>query len=113
MDAGSALTWQVRVCQPGTFEVSVTAAPVHGTEEVSEHQVAVEVGGESVAGPLREAILIDTPRAQYFPEYRVVLGRLTIAAAGIHVCNLRATEVVPGTPDGVTVFGATLQPVSA
>ena len=112
MDTGSALTWQVRIYQPGTFEVAVTAAPIHGTEEVSEHRVAVAVGGESATGPLRNATLLNTPRAQYFPEYRVVLGRLSIATAGTHVCALRATEVVPGTPDGVTLFGATLRPAS-
>jgi hypothetical protein len=65
-----------------------------------------------VAGaPLRNASEIESARSQYFPEYAVSLGRMTVDAPGIHRFTLRATRIVPGTPDGVTVFGATLRPV--
>ena len=112
MDTGSELSWQVKVFRPGSFEVAVVAAPVYESTEVSEHRLEVACGGSSAGGPLRDARALDTPRSQYFPEYSVLLGRIAIDAPGTHRFTLRATGIVAGTPDGVTVFGATLRPVA-
>ena len=111
MDTGGELSWQVKVFEPGSFEVTVIAVPVYGTTEVSEHHLQVAAGGRAAGGPLRGAAALNTPRSQYFPEYAVTLGRIALDAPGTHRCTLRATRVVAGTPDGVTVFGATLRPV--
>ena len=113
MDTGGELSWQAKVFQSGTFEVAVTTAPIHGTAEVSEHHLEVTCGNSAAAGPLRDAIPLDTPRSQYFPEYSASLGRIAIDAPGTHTFTLRATGVVAGTPDGVTVLGATLRQVAA
>ena len=112
MDTASELSWQVKVFEPGSFEVAVIAAPVYETTEVSEHRLEIACGGSSAGGPLRDARALDTPRSQYFPEYSVRLGRIVIDAPGTHRFTLRATRVVAGTPDGVTVFGATLRRVA-
>ena len=117
MDTTGELAWQVKVHQPGTFEVSVTAAPIHGTEEVSPHRIAVAVGGDTdgaaarAEGTLSGATRLATARSQYFSEYTTLLGRIAIDTPGIHTCSLRATRIVAGTPDGVTLFGATLRQV--
>ena len=111
MDTGGELSWQVKVFAPGRFAVTVIAAPVYGTTEVSEHHLQVAAGGSAAGGPLRGAAALNTPRSQYFPEYAVTLGRIALDAPGTHRFTLRATHVVAGTPDGVTVFGATLRPV--
>ena len=111
MDTGGELSWQVKVFEPGSFEVTVIAVPVYGTTEVSEHHLQVAGGGSAAGGPLRGAAALNTPRSQYFPEYAVTLGRIALDAPGTHHFTLRATRVVAGTPDGVTVFGATLRPV--
>ena len=110
MDTDGELSWQVKVWQPGSFEVTVTAAPVYQSTEVSEHHLEVAAAGSAAGGPLRDACAIDTPRSQYFPEYAVTLGRITVDVPGTHRFTLRATRVAAGTPDGVTVFGATLRP---
>ena len=112
MDTASELSWQVKVFQPGSFEVAVIAAPVYETTEVSEHRLEIACGGSSAGGPLRNARALDTPRAQYFPEYSVPLGTVAVEAPGTHRFTLRATRVVAGTPDGVTVFGAILRQVA-
>ena len=112
MDTASELSWQVKVFQPGSFEVAVIAAPVYESTEVSEHHLEIACGGSSAGGPLRDARALDTPRSQYFPEYSVLLGRIAIDAPGTHRFTLRATGIVAGTPDGVTVFGATLRQVA-
>ena len=112
MDTASELSWQVKVFQPGSFEVAVIAAPVYETTEVSEHHLEIACAGSSAGGPLRDARALDTPRSQYFPEYSVPLGTVAVDAPGTHRFTLRATRVVAGTPDGVTVFGATLRQVA-
>ena len=111
MDTGGELSWQVKVFEPGSFEVTVIAVPVYGTTEVSEHHLQVAAGGRAAGGPLRGAAALNTPRSQYFPEHAATLGRIALDAPGTHRFTLRATRVVAGTPDGVTVFGATLRPV--
>ena len=110
MDTGGELSWQVKVWRPGSFEVTVTAAPVYESAEVSEHHLEVAAAGSAAGGPLRDAREIESARSQYFPEYAVTLGRIAVDAPGTHRFTLRATRVVDGTPDGVTVFGATLRP---
>ena len=119
MDTGSVLSWQVRVCRPGTFAVSVIAAPVHDTEEVTPHGIEVSVGGShgegrtarrTALGTLSAAERAATPRSQYFPEFSTRIGHLTVDEPGVHTFTLRAIRIIPGTLDGVTVFGATLRP---
>ena len=112
MDTAGELSWQVKVFEPGSFEVAVIAAPVYETTEVSEHHLEIACGGSSAGGPLRDARVLDTPRSQYFPEYSVLLGTVAVDAPGTHRFTLRATRVAAGTPDGVTVFGAALRPVA-
>ena len=111
MDTAAELSWQVRVCEPGSYEVTVIAAPRYGTTEVNEHHLEVAAAGSAAGGPLRAARELDTPRSQYFPEYAVTLGRIEVREPGTHRFTLRATRVIDATPDGVTVFGATLRPV--
>ena len=110
MDTTSELSWQVKVCEPGSYEVTVITAPRYGTTEVDEHHLEVVAAGSAAGGPLRAATAIDTARSQYFPEYAVALGSIEVGEPGTHRFTLRATRVVDGTPDGVTVFGATLRP---
>ena len=119
MDTGSVLSWQVRVCRAGTFAVSVIAAPVHDTEEVTPHGVEVSVGGthgegrtagRNAQGTLSDTERAATPRSQYFPEFGAPIGHVTVEEPGVHTFTLRAIRIIPGTLDGVTVFGATLRP---
>ena len=110
MDTASELSWQVKVCEPGSYEVTVITAPRYDTTEVDEHHLEVAAAGSAAGGPLRAATAIDTARSQYFPEYAVALGRVEVGEPGTHRFTLRAIRVVDGTPDGVTVFGATLRP---
>ena len=109
-DTADELSWQVKVCDPGSYVVTVTTAPRYDTTEVNEHHLEVTAAGSVAGGPLRAASAIDTPRSQYFPEYAVTLGRIEVDEPGTHRFTLRASHIVDGTPDGVTVFGATLRP---
>ena len=110
IDTADELSWQVKVFAPGSYEVTVITAPQYETTEVNEHHLEVAAAGSAAGGPLRAARELDTARSQYFPEYAVTLGRIAVDAPGTHRFTLRATQVVDGTPDGVTVFGATLRP---
>ena len=61
-------------------------------------------------GTLSDAERAATPRSQYFPEFSTRIGHLTVDEPGVHTFTLRAIRIIPGTLDGVTVFGATLRP---
>ena len=111
MDTASSLSWRVRVSRPGSFTVTVIAAPVHGTEQVTPHEVEVSAGaGRAAAGVLGSGLRLASPRAQYFPEFGTPIGHVSVAEAGVHTFTLRAAKIIPGTEDGVTVFGAVLRP---
>ena len=111
IDTESALSWRVRICQPGSFAVTVIAAPVHGTERVTPHRVEVSAGaGRGAAGALGDTLRIASPRSQYFPEFGTPIGRISVVEAGVRTFTLRAAAIIPGTEDGLTVFGAVLRP---
>ena len=111
IDTESVLSWQVRICQPGSFAVTVIAAPVHGTEQVTPHRVEVSAGaGRGAEGALGDTLRLASPRSHYFPEFGTPIGRISVVEAGVRTFTLRAAAIIPGTEDGLTVFGATLRP---
>ena len=112
-DSKSMLSWQARVYRPGTFTVVITAAPIHDTEIVTPHGMAVTVENvdnnkRSVEGTLSNTERSSLPRAQYFPEFSTPIGDLIVDTVGTHTFTLEAIRIITNTPDGVTVFGATL-----
>ena len=111
IDTESVLSWKVRICQPGSFAVTVIAAPVHGTEQVTPHRVEVSAGaGRGAEGALGGTLRLASPRSHYFPEFGTPIGRISVIEAGVRTLTLRAAAIIPGTEDGLTVFGATLRP---
>ena len=115
-DTKNILSWQVRVSRPGTFSVSIIAAPVHDTAEITPHAIKVSVGDSpdedhNTEGTLSDTELVTTPRSQYFPEFSTLIGHITVDQPGVHNFTVRAIHIIPDTLDGVTLFGATLQPL--
>jgi len=109
---GPELVWQFRLSRPGRYAVRVIlGSGRHGQAPVAGHKVAVSVGGQELVGLLAGEEKVQSPRAQYFPESASALGTVQIDDAGVQELALRALEINPDAPEGLTVAGVELTPV--
>jgi|LSQX01.3.fsa_nt_gb alpha-L-fucosidase len=82
-EPGASLSWQFMVPEAVDYEVQVVlGSPYHRRDPQAGQTVTVEVAGESLSGVLDTEQRVDTPRAQYFPEYQTTLGTVTFDRAG-------------------------------
>ncbi len=104
------LEWEFKVTRPGEFDVQVLTMFRWSREWSGRHGVRVTAPGGELAARLAPDEKVDSPRAQYFPEYVTRAGRVTIAKAGTHSLKLEATEIDAEAPDGLAVSGVRLVP---
>jgi len=109
---GPELVWQFRLSRPGRYAVRVIlGSGRHGQAPVAGHKVAASVGGQELVGLLAGEEKVQSPRAKYFPESASALGTVQIDDAGVQELALRALEINPDAPEGLTVAGVELTPV--
>ncbi|MHC5053285.1 MAG: alpha-L-fucosidase [Planctomycetota bacterium] len=104
------LEWDFKVTRPGEFDVQVLTMFRWSREWSGRHGVRVKVGAEELAAKLSPDEKLDTPRAQYFPEYITRAGSVTIGEAGTPSLKLEATDIDPEAPKGLEVSGVRLVP---
>ncbi len=105
------LSWEFKVTQPGDYRVKlVVASNRHAQAAAAEHRVTVTAGEASVSGVTTPEEKVDSPRAQYFPEYATTLGVLRLPAAGRYTLSLRAEEIAAGASEGFTAAAVELLP---
>jgi alpha-L-fucosidase len=102
------LSWDFKVTRPGEFEVQVLT--IHRRQWRGDHGVKVAVGGQELSAELAPDEKIESPRAQYFPEYASRVGGVAIAEAGSARLELRAGKIDPEAPGGPTVSAVRLVP---
>jgi len=105
------LEWDFKVKRPGEFDVQVLTMFRWSQEWSGRHGVRVTAAGTELSGKLSPDEKVDSPRAQYFPEYATSLGRVKIAEAGAHSLKIIATELDPDAPQGLAVSAVRLVPV--
>ena len=124
-DIESWISWRFKLIKPGNYELRVLSAAPRRSETRNDttqatagepHRVEVKVsaeGGEiaTVAGALTPDHIVESPRAQYYPEVATVLGRVDIPSAGTLDIALRATVIDPNVEAGLAVSGLELVPV--
>jgi alpha-L-fucosidase len=82
-EPGSSMSWTCVVPEPVEYEVQVViGAHGHRRDPQAGQTVTVASDGEQVGGTLTTDERVNTPRAQYFPEYLTTLGTVTFAEAG-------------------------------
>ncbi|MGI5818789.1 MAG: alpha-L-fucosidase [Armatimonadota bacterium] len=80
---GSAMSWTCVIPEPGEYEVQVVlGSHGHRRDPQGGQTVTVSVAGEEASGTLTTERRVQTPRAQYYPEYLTPLGTVAIAEAG-------------------------------
>jgi len=107
------LQWQFKLDAPGTFAVRVVAATHRGNlPAAAGHQVLVSVAGQDVTGTLNTDESVDSPRAQYFPEFVTTIGEVSLPKAGMIELTLSAEAIGPDAYDGLIAGGVELVPLS-
>ncbi|MFO8079545.1 MAG: alpha-L-fucosidase [Armatimonadota bacterium] len=88
-EQGTSLTWTCVVPEPAEYEVQVVLGS-HGHRRDPEggQTVTTATGGQQVAGALTTDRPVNTPRAQYYPEYVTTLGTVTFDEAGEQTVTL-------------------------
>ncbi len=109
---GHRVNWDVKVAEPGEFDVTVLTQTEHSGRWERGHRMKLSVGRQSVSGNLKDEGRLDNPRANAFLlDVASNLGRIKIAKAGTHRVTLRAEKLAKKTKLGPKVRGVQLVPV--
>jgi len=104
------ISWTFKLLRPGTFDVRVILGPNQHSKAKPGCCVAVELAGQQAEGELTIDERVDSPRAQYFPEYATTVGQITLDQAGEVEVKLRAVEIPESCGDGFTACAVALVP---
>jgi len=104
------LSWDLKVSLPGEFEVKVLTAAGHRRMWKGGHGIKVRLDHDALKGTIKADEPVESPRAQYWPEWATNVGKITVAEAGTHHLTLKAEEVKKGVPGGLTVASVQLVP---
>lgn len=89
-EPGTAMSWTCVVPEAVQYEVRVVlGSHGHRRDPQAGQTVTVSVSGDEASGTLRTDQRVDTPRAQYYPEYTTSIGTVTFAGAGRQHITLR------------------------
>jgi len=109
-DTASTLQWQFKLLAPRTFTAKVIlGSPYHRRPPDGGHVLRLTAGEATVAGPVTCDEQVQSPRAQYFPEYAGTLGEIRLDAPGTVDVTLQAEEIVGEA--GITLAAVQLVPV--
>jgi len=105
------LSWRFLVDRPGQFTVRcIMGSTLHGRSTAAPHQVRITVAGQTVSGTLTNDEPVASPRAQYYPEHATTLGEVALQAPGQYHLELRAEQIAPEAPHGLTLAAIELVP---
>ena len=96
---GSEMEWTCVIPGAGEYEVQVVlGSHGHRRDPQAGQTVAATVSDEELSATLTTDDPVDTPRAQYYPEYLTSLGTVTFGGAGTEPVTLRLDDL-GGAPD--------------
>ncbi len=108
-DTASKLQWQFKLLTPGTFTVQVVlGSPYHRRPPDGGHVLRLTAGEATVSGAVTCDEQVQSPRAQYFPEYAGTLGQITLDAPGMVTVALEAEQIAGEA--GITLAAVQLVP---
>jgi len=106
------VTWEVKIANPGEFDVALLSQTERDGEWAGGHKVKLSAGRKSVTGAVREDDRIDNPKAPaHLKDVVSRIGRITLPKAGTHILSLRAETLAKGGP-GFKLRAVQLIPVS-
>jgi len=105
----SKLQWQFKLLTPGTFTVRVVlGSPYHRRPPDGGHVLRLTAGEATVADAVTCDEQVQSPRAQYFPEYAGTLGQIALDAPGTVTVALEAEQIAGEA--GITLAAVQLVP---
>ena len=108
---GHRVSWDVKVAEPGEFDVVVLTQTEHSGRWERGHRMKLSAGRQSASGSLKDEGRLDNPRANAFLlDVVSTLGRIKIAKAGTHTVTLRVEKLAKGMKIGPKVREVHLLP---
>ncbi|MCE5240441.1 alpha-L-fucosidase [bacterium] len=108
-DTASKLQWQFKLLAPGTFTVRVVlGSPYHRRPPDGGHVLRLTAGEATVSGAVTCDEQVQSPRAQYLPEYAGTLGQITLDTPGTVTVALEAEQIAGEA--GITLAAVQLVP---
>jgi alpha-L-fucosidase len=93
-EIGSTMAWTCVVPEPGEYQVQVLiGAHGHQRNPQAGQTVTAEVADDEVTGALTTDERVETPRAQYFPEYMTSIGTVTFDESGRQAVTLTLEDL--------------------
>ena len=109
---GSALSWDFRLVEPGTYEVAVVRMVNQGQTWKSEGRMRATVAGQSVENALQERERMkNLGMPSKLQDSLSVLGTVTIGAPGMQTLTLEVASDFAGS--GLRLRGVKLLPVAS
>ncbi len=104
------LSWNIKVREPGRFDVQVIAGKLRYRAWKPGHAVTVSVGRAKTTGRLTNRNRSTSRRAQYDDEFTNRLGTIQIDRPGTHTVKLRADTINRAAPGGLIIVAVELVP---
>jgi len=114
-DAGEWLSWQAKILRPGEYDVSLYSTtakyayrPSYGWD--GGHRVRFQIGDSTTSGVVDDDGQFIDLKNPYWIDVRSKIGRVKVAAPGVHRVELRAEEI-RARRYGLTLHRVKLTPV--
>jgi len=89
------VTWQVKVAQPGTYDVNLLTQTESDGKWEGGHRAKVSVGRQTAVATTRKAEVRDNPRAtSYLQDVVSPLGQIEVNRAGLVEVTLKMEKIV-------------------
>jgi alpha-L-fucosidase len=110
----SRVTWQVKVAQPGTYDVSVLTQTEHDGRWEGGHHMKVSVGRQTASATARKAQEKDNPRAPSdLLDVVSPIGQIVVQRAGLIDVTLRMEKIVKAKGIGPKLRAVQLVPLAS
>ena len=107
------VTWQVKVAQPGIYDVCVLTQTESDGKWEGGHRMKVSVGRQSAAAVAKKTELRDNPRAtSYLQDVVSPLGQIEVKRAGLVEVTLKMEKIVKKKGIGPKLRAVQMVPVA-
>lgn len=107
------VTWQVKVAQPGTYDVSVLTQTEYGGKWEGGHRMKVSIGRQGISATAKKTEVRDNPRApSELPDVVSPIGQLVVKQAGLVEVTVKMEKIVKKKGIGPKLRAVQLMPVA-
>lgn len=113
-NTGHLVSWQVKIAEPGVFNVKVLTQTERDGGWSGGHKVSVSAGRKTASAIMREDARQDNPRAPaHLQDVTSNLGHIEISTPGVHTLTLRVDKLAKKKNTGPKFRAVQLIPASS